>query len=72
MDTYVQAVSIQVNNSSNSSPRTHDNLPREERQALNSLRQRTNIIIKPADKRLLYWPTNFIDTLSYEPKSLPY
>ena len=29
---------------------THVNLPREERQALNSLRQRTDITIKPADK----------------------
>ena len=37
METYVQAVSTQVNNSPNPSRRTHDNLPREERQALNSL-----------------------------------
>ena len=49
METYVQAVSTQVNYSPNLSRRTHDNLPREERQALNSLWQRTDIIIKPAD-----------------------
>ncbi|XP_072041826.1 uncharacterized protein [Amphiura filiformis] len=50
METYVQVVSSQVNNSANSPHRTHDNLPREERQALKSLRTRTDIIIKPADK----------------------
>ena len=50
METYVQVVSSQVNNSANSTRRTYDNLPREERQALNSLRTRTDIIIKPADK----------------------
>ena len=30
--------------------KTHDNLPREERLALNALRSRSDIIIKPADK----------------------
>ena len=30
--------------------RTHDNLPREQREALKSLRLRKDIIIKPADK----------------------
>ena len=50
LETYFQAVSTQINNSPNASRRTHDNLPSEERQAPNSPRQRTNIIIKPADK----------------------
>ena len=50
METYVQAVSTQVNNSPNPSRRTHDNLTREEWQTLNSPRKCTDIIIKPADK----------------------
>ena len=50
LETYVPAVSTQIDNSPYLSRRTHENLPREERQALNSLRQRTDIIIKPAGK----------------------
>ncbi|XP_072014969.1 uncharacterized protein [Amphiura filiformis] len=50
METYVQVVSSQVNNSANSSHRTQDNLAHEEHQALKSLRTRTDIIFKPADK----------------------
>jgi hypothetical protein len=50
LETYVQVVSTQVNTSERLSHRSHDNLPREERQALNSIRSRTDIIIKPADK----------------------
>ena len=50
LETYVQAVSSQVNNSSSLSHKPHDNLPRDERLALNSLRSRSDIIIKPADK----------------------
>ena len=57
MEAYMsmQAVSTQIglNNSSILSHRTHDNLLKKERLALNSLRQRTDIIIiKPADKGL--------------------
>ena len=47
LETYVQIVSTQVNNPSN---RTHDNLPKEECQALYLIRRRSDIIIKPADK----------------------
>ena len=47
LETYVQIVSTQVNNPSN---RTHDNLPKEECQALYSIRRQSDIIIKPADK----------------------
>ena len=50
LETYIQAVSSQVRSSNFSDNRSHDNLPREERQALSSLRTRTDIIIKPADK----------------------
>ena len=50
LETYVQAVSSQVSNSSHLTRKPHDNLPREERLALNTLRSRGDIIIKPADK----------------------
>jgi hypothetical protein len=49
METYVQVVSSEVNNSA-PTHRIQDNMPREERQALNSIKTRTDIIIKPADK----------------------
>ena len=50
LETYVQAVSAQINNPEHFLHRSHDNLPRDERLALNSLRSRTDVIIKPADK----------------------
>ena len=50
LETYVQVVSSQVTNPDNFVHRSYDNLPREERLALNTLRSRTDIIIKPADK----------------------
>ena len=50
LETYVQVVSSQVTNPDNFVHRSYDNLPREERLALNTLRLRTDIIIKPADK----------------------
>ena len=50
METYVQVVNTQVNKPSNSTHRFHDNMPRDERQALKTLKSRTDIIIKPADK----------------------
>ena len=50
LETYVQVVSSQINSNDHSTHRTHDNLPREEREALKTLRARKDIIIKPADK----------------------
>lgn len=50
LETYIQVVSSQINQTDLSCRRTNDNLPREQREALNSLRTRKDIIIKPADK----------------------
>ncbi len=52
LETYIQVVSSQINPSDHSTHRTHDNLPREEREALKTLRARKDIIVKPADKGL--------------------
>ena len=50
LETYIQVVSSKINSSDHSLHRIHDNLPREQREALKSLRSRKDIFIKPADK----------------------
>ena len=51
LETNIQVVSSTINSSDHSLHRTHDNLPREQREALKSLRSLKGIIIiKPADK----------------------
>ena len=50
LETYVQVVNSKVTNTDLSLKKTPVNLPSDECQALRSLRSRTDIIIKPADK----------------------
>ena len=46
LETYIQLVSFKINSSDHSLHMIHDNLPREQREALKSLRSRKDIIIK--------------------------
>ena len=51
LETYIKAIEKDINKAVLQSPKKHhDNLTSEERQALSSLRARTDIVIKKADK----------------------
>ena len=57
LETYIKAVREDIHHSLDRGPRnrSRDNLTSHERSALWSLRSRSDIVIKPADKGLLQW-----------------
>ena len=50
LESVINLIKSNVTNSANTNTHQHDNLSKEERSALYSLKERDDIVIKPADK----------------------